>query len=96
MVATRNTPRPRPNCTPNARACVAPGRLGLQVAWLLLALHLDQPSNRHLALFREKVECAALDGRWVGGKRGGARGEGWGATRVLQPTWPCVDEGPCV
>ncbi|KAI8469708.1 MAG: hypothetical protein J3K34DRAFT_459251 [Monoraphidium minutum] len=38
--------------------------VALKVAWLLLALHQDQPSNRHLALFREKVECAALDGSW--------------------------------
>ncbi|GBF94502.1 phosphatidylinositol 4-kinase beta [Raphidocelis subcapitata] len=40
-------------------------RVALRVAWLLLALHQDQPNNRHLALFREKAELAALDSKWA-------------------------------
>lgn len=44
-----------------------------QVTWLLLALHQDQPGNRHLALFREKAELAALCGAWVRATRSAAR-----------------------
>lgn len=41
----------------------------LRASWLLLALHQGQPGNRHLALFREKAELAALGGDWVRGGR---------------------------
>lgn len=39
----------------------------LQASWLLLALCQDWPANRHLQLFREKCEQAALTGQWVSG-----------------------------
>jgi len=59
--------------------------IALRVTWLLLALHQDQPSNRHLALFREKTECAALDGRWVSAGLGCVRA-------VHRRTWHTYSE----
>jgi hypothetical protein len=35
------------------------------VSWLLLALLQDQPGNRHIRLFKDACERAALTGTWV-------------------------------
>jgi len=46
-------------------AAAAANVVALQVSWLLLALLQDQPGNRHIRIFKDACERAALTGTWV-------------------------------
>lgn len=49
----------------NAVKVRLPNTMWMQVHWLLLALSQDQTKDKHVEVFRDQCERAALNGRWV-------------------------------